>query len=748
MKIRWYAVYFMLMALFSCSTDKTEFYVSPTGDDNNPGTKKRPFLTFSKAKETVRQTLLDNAKDKNICVYFHEGRYFFDKTIVFQDSIFCSDNHKIIFTAYKNEKPVFSSDKLLTDWQKPEQKIPYLPKEAQGKIWVNKVPDGIDASSLRFLCSDSVSLPIAISGYLFTDEDESVSNNISDLPEEMDRKKDVPPTIEELSTFVFPKKSLREWENVKDIEILTRPHYAWDSNILPLESVNSKNNTARTAITGTYKICRVYHEPFYPNLWVQNAIDYLDKPGEWVVNSVEKKIYYWPNEEKPGNVYCPMLQEFIRIEGNEENNEIIKNIEFRGITFAHGKRDTWDQHAIGLQHDWALYDNSDALVRFIDSENCIIDQCTFTTSGGGGVRFDFYSQQNKVTNCKFNNLGGTPILLAGYGPGRQNVNKNNEIVNNEINDFGQSYLHSPGIFLWQSGHNKIAHNLVYNAPYNGIAVSGPRPMFFDKKLMSNRRELTGTIYHDNIEKGSWDDWDKLFEYFFSENNVIENNELHHVVLTLDDGNAIYLSGTGNGNIVRRNYIHDNISAHRHGAIRGDGFSKNITITENIIYRFARYGIVTRYPNTITNNYFIDYIPTEKFNGERHDMLAFLYIIACGPVKGTIIKNNLYYQSSGVAEPFVSWTYINPFNLDFDKDEWPPKLSDCDMDSNLYFATGVPHSCREELEKRVKQGVDSSSVVADPEFIGLENAGFQLNENSPARSLGIKQIDFENIGLLK
>ena len=118
MKIRWYAVYFMLMALFSCSTDKTEFYVSPTGDDNNPGTKKRPFLTFSKAKETVRQTLLDNAKDKNICVYFHEGRYFFDKTIVFQDSIFCSDNHKIIFTAYKNEKPVFSSDKLLTDWQK------------------------------------------------------------------------------------------------------------------------------------------------------------------------------------------------------------------------------------------------------------------------------------------------------------------------------------------------------------------------------------------------------------------------------------------------------------------------------------------------------------------------------------------------------------------------------------------------------------------------------------------------------
>ena len=71
-----------------------------------------------------------------------------------------------------------------------------------------------------------------------------------------------------------------------------------------------------------------------------------------------------------------------------------------------------------------------------------------------------------------------------------------------------------------------------------------------------------------------------------------------------------------------------------------------------------------------------------------------------------------------------------------------------MDSNIYFATGVNQYCRKELNKLIEQGVDNSSVVADPCFVGLKEAGFKLKSDSPAWKLGIKQIDFENIGLRK
>lgn len=736
-----------VITIYSCNSSTMEFYVSPSGNDNNTGTKNRPFQSIYKAKEAVSKLIAGGVENKEIYIYFRGGKYFFSKSLVLNGEEFSAGNNKIIFSSYNNEKPVFSSGILLSGWKKLEKEIPYLPEGSKGKIWVANIPDGISDLPLRFLCNDSVSFPIAVSGDLYTAEDEAIRKDYNDMPEEMERGNAGPPGAEKLSSFVFPNGSLRDWENLEDIEILTRPHYAWVVNILPLKSVNTKDNTAQTTIPGTYRIC-MSSEPFNPNLWVQNAIDYLDKPGEWVINSAEKKIYYWPEAGEPENVICPCLKELIRVEGSRKDNCILKNIEFRGITFTQGNRDIWESNDIGLQHDWAIYNKSDALLRFVDTESCMVDNCTFTLSGGGGVRFDFYSQKNKVENCRFNNLGGTPILLAGNGPGHENTSKNNEIVNNEIHDFGQAYLHSPGIFVWQSGNNRIAHNLVYNGPYNGIVVSGPRPLFFMEGLLGDRREQTGTFSYDKIENGIWNDWDKLFPFLYSENNIIENNELHDIVLKLDDGNAIYLSGTGYNNIVRRNYIHDNTSTHRHGAIRGDGFSKDLTITENIIYRFARYAIVTRYPNTITNNYMIDYIPTERGDGEKHGMISFLYIAACGPIKGSIIKNNIYYQSSGVSEPFVSMRYLNPFKLTYDDDVWPPRFSDCKMDSNLYFSTGVEQNCINQLNELIKQGVDSNSVVADPCFVGLQEAGFKLKNNSPAWKLGIKQIDFGSIGLLK
>ena len=371
------------------------------------------------------------------------------------------------------------------------------------------------------------------------------------------------------------------------------------------------------------------------------------------------------------------------------------------------------------------------------------------------IRFDLYSSGNKIINSKLNQLGGIPVVLAGYGPGQKDVNRNNEIFNNEINDCGQSYYHSPAIYLWQSGGNRIAHNLIYNTPYSGIVVSGPRPQFFNTKWMGNRREISGTILSDEInidgidkwvrESGHVTDWDKMFPYLFCSDNVIENNEIHDVMQMLDDGNAIYFSGTGLNNTIRKNYIHRTISPHRQTAIRADDYARDITISENIIYKFARAGITTKYDCYITNNYIIDYVPTEMVNGEQHSPLSFLRIAAWGPLKGGIIKNNICYQTAGESMPFLSIGFYD--NLLGTLNEYP-KLIDFEIDKNLYYSTGVPHSNREQLEAYRSQGVDKKSLIADPLFEGLEEAGFMLKKNSPAFSLGIKQIDFKSIGLIK
>ncbi len=743
MKFEKLLIVWLALLLGACTSDNNTFYVSPSGDDHNPGTKNKPFATLNRAKEAVLEIFNEGDENQEITVYFREGTYFFNETTVISEAEFSSGNNRTIFSAFENEKPVFSAGVKLEGWVKEDSDLPHLPENASGNIWSTTIPDNIEPA--RFLYNDSGPLMIAVSGGLHTAEDEDTFRNIN-----------TPPSNEQLSFFVFPKEHFREWENLQDIEAVVRPYEGWIMNILPIKSLDFNKNIVNTAIPGTYRISRLkgfWYEKQY-NLWVQNAIDFLDEPGEWVINTSERKIYYWPIEGEPGNVYYPVLKEIVRIEGNQKENKIIRNIEFRGITFTGGNRDTWMDGDVGIQHDWAFYDKSDALLRFIDTQNCAVDECSFVNSGGGGLRFDFFSQDNKVVNSYFSRLGGTGILFVGYGPGGEDVNRNNLIVNNEILDIGQSYWHSPAIFIWQSGGNRIAHNLIYNTPYTGIVISGPRPQFMNPR-MKGLRELTGTVNHANIGNYDWDQpdwyrfepyaevWDEMIEkYLFASDNVVEYNELHDIDLTIDDGNGIYFSGTGLGNVARNNYLHNNTAVFLHGIIRADDQAKDVTISENIIYKFTNEGIKIKHPASVTNNYIINWQWSQWWHGLNYPKQYFINVSPVGPdIKGTVIQNNICYQSEGETEPYFGVSIYYPLAKQ-------TSYSDLVVDNNLYFDAGNDPDNTKKLEEVRANGLDLNTMVADPLFEGFDDAGFRLKGNSPAFKLGIKQIDIENMGLLK
>ncbi len=726
-----------------CSNRPYELFVSPGGSDAGSGTQKYPFQSFERAREEIAGLLESGMSGREIIVFFRGGSYFFEEGVVIKGTHVSTGNNHVVFSAYEDEVPVFSAGKILSGWELLKEMPEYLPEKAKGKVWVTKIPVTGQHVIARFLCDESGPLKNAVSEPLFTGEEEDAGTLTGNYP----------PSKEELSSFVIPANFFREWENLQDIEVITRPFYGWIMNILPLGSVDLTKGIATTSIPATYRIRRLQsYVKELPNLWIQNAIDYLDEPGEWVINSEEGKIYYWPEGGEPGNILYPLVQEIIRVEGNAGSGEILKNIEFRGITFSHGDRDSWHMTDIGLQHDWAMFNKPDALLRFVDTENCVVDNCRFDNSGGGGLRFDLFSHNNRVVNCEFSRLGGTALLFQGYGPGKKDVNRNNSVLNNEIHDCGQIYWHSPGIFIWQSGGNRIANNLIYNTPYTGIVISGPRPQFFNTR-MKGLRELTGTFNYDEIgnfdvEGEDWyrfepyvEKWDSMFRYLFAGDNVIENNELHHVDLRIDDGNAIYLSGTGYHNIVRNNFIYDAKSACLHGIIRADDQARDVAITENIIYRYSGEGIKIKHPCVVTNNYLIDWIPSGWPNGKISPKKEFLNVSPAGPIKGSVIQNNICYQSGGDTQPFFTVSLYYPLGK-------LTKLSDIDLDRNLYFAAGDPDDWVGKLKDLKAQGVDNNSIIADPLFEGFQVTGFKLKDNSPAFKLGIRQIGFENIGLLR
>jgi len=82
----------------------------------------------------------------------------------------------------------------------------------------------------------------------------------------------------------------------------------------------------------------------------------------------------------------------------------VRNLVFKDLVFQYANRDTWEKEDIGLQHDWELYNKSNAVFRMVGVENCMIDGCRFTKCGNTAVRLDLYCQNNRIINNEISNM--------------------------------------------------------------------------------------------------------------------------------------------------------------------------------------------------------------------------------------------------------------------------------------------------------------------------------------------------------
>ena len=493
-----------LIIQISCSESSksktVDLYVSPDGNDDNPGTLDLPLASMEGARNQVRQIKATNKGD--IIVWFQGGEYYLKETVVFGLEDSGEGESSISYQAIPGETPVFSSTVGIGNWILPDTPITSLPEAAQGKVWVTDLPQ-INDTNWRFytLYDDKGRLPRARSrGFIPTTYSSDLQGSGSDK-----------------STLHFPSGTLKSWPNLEDVEVFIRPHHAWVLNILPLESVDEEAKIAKTTLPATYSMEELHFLKGLESCWFENALEALDEPGEWVLNTSEGKLWLWPRTEMaPRGIRAPGLREYIRIEGQIDKtgpmDKPVRNLSFYGLTFKHGERDLWTEEDKGLQHDWDMYDKANAMIRLRGAENCTIENCHFTQAGGSAIRIDLYGQDMRIANNHIEHIGGCGILLCGYGPGSKDVNKHNLVYNNHIHHIGEIYWHAPAIFLWQSSENRVANNLIHNTPYSAIIISGLMDRFKSRVEQANspgsERISPGLLAHDNL---------------------IEYNEIHHAM---------------------------------------------------------------------------------------------------------------------------------------------------------------------------------------------------------------------------
>jgi len=720
-------VWAVLMALVMAEStagaavvDAAAFYVASSGDDANPGTLEKPFATLIGARDAVRE-LKRTRTDGDITVLIRGGMYYLKETVVFGLEDSGSENQVITYAAYPGEEPVLSSGKQMAGWKKLENPPEALPEAARDKVWVADVEE-TEGGAWRFftLFDGEKMLPRAQSaGFKPTDVLDGefwqgrAANN------------------EQCSVLNFPKGVLRNWSNLEDVEIRIFPS-GYTMNMLALASVDEAAGVARTTIPATYPMKAWPWDKL--SVWVENVLEALDSPGEWALNTQEGKLYLWPEGDRPSDrIVAPKLRELIRVEGDvDEMGPVdvpVRFLTFRGLTFIHGDRDLWTKDDAGIQHDWEMCDKPTALLRFRSTEHCLVDECRFANTGGTGVRFDLHSQYNTVQRSLFEYLGQAGILFCGYGPGTKDVNHHNQVINNRIHHCGEIYKHGHAIIFWMSGENLIAHNLIHDTPRKAVSVSGPRPFFFDRRYEYRREcskqmrwhelpEQVTTREQEGSGRGRYSGWDYTTSVFSHvRNNVVEYNEAYRVLGVGADGAAMNMTGTAEGNIIRRNYIHDIVNPGPDAVIRLDTAGRATLIAENIIYNCPCIGIVLNDQyNNCENNVIVNVRETA---------------ILCRHVRQPgRIQRNIVYSAGSEADLFATRNEVGSYPGDF----------------NLFYTAGNPEFSGSFIRKLQEEGTNRHSISADPLFVDLDHQDFRLKQDSPAFKLGFKQIDIENIGL--
>jgi len=700
-----------VVSLTACD-DETDIYVSPGGDDANPGTKDLPLATLNGAKIHVRE--LKSSTEGNINVWFRGGNYDLDETVVFGLEDAGKGESMITYQAYPNEKPIFTSDVMLKGWKKLDTLLSALPERALGNVWVADVPKKEERAWHFYTLYDANGrLPRARSkGFI-----PEVAPIL--LTDTFDRDQ-----------LYYPLGTLKNWSNLEDVEVIVRPHQGWVMNILSLESVDEKRMVATTVFPATYIMDELHLIRGKECAWVENVIEALDAPGEWVLNTTEEKLYLWTRDsEQPKGIKVPLLKEYILVEGEVNEGSAadmpVRNLCFKGLTFMHGERYSYAADDKGLQHDWEMYDKANALIRFRAAENCTVEECRFVHSGGTAIRSDLQGQKLTIQNNIIEHIGGTGILLCGYGSGEKDVNKNNLIYNNHIHHCGEIYWHSPAVFIWQSGENRVANNLIHNTPYSGIIISGLLDRF-DTRSQYKKRDLSNP-YENSIEADE--------SLHFSCNNLIEYNEIHHAVELLGDGNGIYLRGAGTGNVISHNYIHHMLQTIvMQSPIRTDGLQRGTLISGNLLYKCVSHGIHLKHNNRVENNIIAEMIAPQHKGVRRSPSYLKL---RTGPLTGGSIQRNILYHTKGAVD------FYDQGNVGNQVAAW---AREADTDFNLYYCAEDPSLSQQALDMAHKEGVDMHSLATNPLFVDAENGDFRLKPESPALKLGFVPIDFSKVGL--
>ncbi|PRD54184.1 L-rhamnose mutarotase [Sphingobacterium gobiense] len=237
-----------------------------------------------------------------------------------------------------------------------------------------------------------------------------------------------------------------------------------------------------------------------------NALQFLDKPGEWFLDEDEEKVYYYKRDDEDmeqAQVIFPYLETIVQLEGTLEDP--VSHIQVEGVSFSHAAWFRPNTHGhVALQagmyfheaykldrpgtpdkaglENQAWVGRPASAVVLKNTSYVQFQRCTFSRLASTG--FDFYEGnfRDRLEGNIFYDIGGNAVLIGKFSDDqfeahlpyepqderevtREIVVRNNLIHNTANEDWG-----AVGIGAGFVQGVDISHNDISDIAYSGISL--------------------------------------------------------------------------------------------------------------------------------------------------------------------------------------------------------------------------------------------------------------------------------------
>lgn len=542
------ALLFISICLTTAFTvNAADIYVSVNGSDSNSGTKEKPFASVAMALRKARELrrLNDPSIKDGVHIILGGGVYPFVEPLFIRSEDSGTGTSPTYIEAAPNKVPVFSGGITVTGWRKASANIKDLPKIAQGKTWVADAPMvGEQLLEFRQLWINSKKAIRA------KDRNADSMNRILSWNHQE-------------QTCWIPKPKTGDIAKVEGLEMFI--HQWWAIAILRIKSVNVHGDSAKLTFHQPESLIQSEHP--WPAPWISdktgnsafyliNAIQFLDEPGEWYLDKVNRKLYYWPRDNEnlsTATVIAPSLETLVKIEGTIDHP--VSNVFFKGISFQHTSwlrpsKEGHVPHQAGMYmldayklkvpgtpdkkglENQAWIGRPAAAVEVAYANHTGFENCRFEHLASTGLDYKRGTHDDEIKGNLFKDIGGTAILAGvfsdeafethrPYNPtDEREVCTNEQIVNNLITDVTNEDWGCVGIGAGYVKGINIEHNEISNVSYTGISMG-------------------------------WG-WTKTINAM--SNNKIYANKINHYAKHMYDVAGIYTLSAQPGSIISNNYI--------------------------------------------------------------------------------------------------------------------------------------------------------------------------------------------------